>query len=198
MRIIALAGTLAAVVLMLAEMGQARSKQPDCFRSGRTVTANSSTRIFYRGDAVSHDLYSCWISRRKVRKIGDTFGDSADTYGIDKVSLAGRFVAFRRYSLDRDGDISTTAEVRDVRSGRTVAEDADSHYGRAITDLVTTDRGRAVFIEIDQAATRLVTLDGNRRNVVDEASGVERGSLAVRGSRIFWMRTGEPRTATLE
>lgn len=192
----AMAGCAAAVALLLtAQGGDARAK-PDCLRSGRTVAANSSVRIFYRGDTTSHLLYECWVARRKVREIGETFGDGPDGYGIDDVSVRGRFVAFSRFSYDRHGTYSSGAEVRDARSGRTVTVEPTSD-GRAVTEVVATTRGAAAYIEVVDKATRVIAIAGRTRTVLDEAPGIERGSLAVAGSRVYWIRAGEPRSATI-
>lgn len=190
-----LAIATALLFTLMAPFADARPSKRQCLGGDRTVAANAQVRIFYRGDAHSHVLYACWVKDRRVRKLGETSRDSRDEYGIEHPVLAGRRVAFAEFTCPAESGCSNAVRVIDVRTNRTVALDPDSP--RNVLDLVLTSQGVAAFIEVADGGMRVAAVGAQGRTVLDDAERIESGSLAVRGSRVFWMRAGTPQSVLL-
>lgn len=190
-----LAITTALLLTLITPSAEARSSKLKCLEDGRTVAANAQVRVFYRGDAHAHVLYACWVKDRRIRTLGETSRDTRDEYGIQNPVLAGRRVAFSGFTCVTERGCSSTVRVVDVRTNRTVALDPESR--RNVFDLVLTSRGVAAFIEAAGGRMRVAAVGAQGRTVLDEAERIELGSLAVRGSRVFWMRAGMPQSVVL-
>jgi hypothetical protein len=129
-----------------------------------------------------------------------------DSCFVERVSLAGRFVAFVDSSIQRyQDDHHQRIIVVDLRSGRRYP----SHEATSlppdqllVTDLVLRPTGRIAWIGPGERAGgsgyAVWTQGSNNAAVaVDAAPGIEPGSLALAGSRLYWIRAQQPQSQRL-
>jgi hypothetical protein len=177
-----LLGVLIALVLVAPAEAGAR----DCHRSGKTVSANQSARLFSVGVSGDYQLYACWLPTGRVRALGAL--DLGET-GPAAPTLAGRYVAYDRIFCLDSGDCSGRVVVRDVQTGERLHA-APAQPG-IVKRIVLTTGGVAAWIrggvyKLD--ATGVTALDGP---VADQ------GSLALAGTTAYWMRGETPVSADL-
>lgn len=183
-----LAGAPAAAV---AEHTPTHTPGPDCLRSGRTVAANEHARVFYVGRPASHVKYFCLLRNRRVRTLGDYQGAFG---GVSLVVLSGQRVAFELFRCTRESCDAEVA-VRNLRTGR--LETQLPVGSGAVTDLEILPSGAPAWIVSRSAERSVETGDAGRVRVLDRGPDIHTRSLARAGSRIYWTRGGEARTALL-
>jgi hypothetical protein len=177
---IALLGAI--VALALTSPAEAR----DCHRSGTTVSANQSARLFYVGVSGDHKLYACWLPTGRVRSLGAlNLGET----GPDSPVLAGRYVAYDRILCIESGVCSGRVVVRDVETGERLHQ-APAQSG-VVGGIVLTRGGVAAW-------TRggVYKLDAGGVTALDGPVADQR-SLALAGTIAYWMRGETPVSADL-
>ena len=179
---------LLAVVLVPPEAASAA--RVSCAERGTvTVRENSVARVYRDGDAA---YFSC--SRRTGHReyIGD---DAMGT--VAEIRLRGHMLAHAFEScLDALGDeCERGIALADVRAGRGLYSEA-----------VPWDRIRIALRRTGAIAWAVEAGEGGEvyawdrrrlRRVLDRSSGVDIGSLRLRGTTLSWVRGGTRRTATL-
>ena len=142
-------------------------------------------RVFEVDRGGDRTLYGCLRADGRRRALASWFSCDC-SIGDDPapgVELhAGRFVALTQYPScgPFPCETRTTYELRDLRSGRRV--DAGGDVWQVVT-------GPGFFAYEDG---RVVIVRGGREQVVDPGPGIELFSLAVAGTRLYWMRDGAP------
>jgi hypothetical protein len=156
-----------------------------CAKRGHTVEASRVARVFEVDRGGDRTLYGCLRADGRRRALASWYSCECSV-GDDPapgVELhAGRFVALTHYPScgPFPCEAPTTYELRDLRSGRRVAPVAD------VWQVVT---GPGFFAYEDG---RVVIVRGGSEQVADPGPGIERFSLAVAGTRLYWMRDGAP------
>lgn len=201
--------TVATLVLVLATVaapgGQADAKRRrlDCLRSGTTIAIDSSVRLFRVGDPFEHTLYTCRIQDRRIENQGE-FLFNREGPGLP--ALVGRYLVADYYVCSRGDGCQGFVGVTDVRRG--TGRVAPTGAGRAGSLLVTA-RGAAAWIRDGAGAdpaggapppspvrsVQVLLPDGTHR--LDEGTDIDAGSLARSGSRLYWLKGGVARSATL-
>lgn len=198
----AIVATLVALATSGREPAGAATRQ-DCRTRGTTITANASVRVFYTARGIAGEwkrYYACWVARRMTRFIGDQDGWEG---GIEsKLALAGHTVAYEEIYCDRDTGCDGEVRTFDVRdSGRDTGHRRiarlDPMY--PASDLVLTPRGTVAWIRPGSGTHDVVVVGPGRPvlTTLDAGPGVEPGSLAIAGRRVYWTNSGSPRSAEL-
>lgn len=179
-----------------------KPRQPDCLRGGVTLAASGQVRLFRVGDNVEHSLYACLLQGRRIRRLGYFL---ENTEGPDKPTVAGRYVASDFFLCDRAVGCSGRVGVDDMR--RRKYRISPTGAGR-VGSLVVTGRGAAAWIRDGEGNGRTTASpppvrsvqallpDGTHR--LDEGPDIDVASLALAGSRLYWLKGGVPRSVTLE
>src|SRR5262249_25459678 len=129
----------ALIALVFAAPADARAR--DCHRSGTTVSANQSARLFYVGVSGDHQLYACWLPTGRVRSLGAlNLGETGPEHAV----LTGRYVAYDRILCLESGNCSGRVVVRDVETGKRVHQ-APAQPG-IVQRIVLTPGGVAAWI----------------------------------------------------
>jgi hypothetical protein len=178
------------IMLALPAVAPAATKQERrrvCAERGFTVASTASARVFEVDRDGDHALYGCLRANGRLRLLASWFScdcSVGDDPAPSAELLAGRFVALTRYPSCGPFPCETgpTYSLRNLRSGRAVAPQGP---------VSQVERGQGFFAYADG---RVVIVDGRRERVVDAGPGVEPGSLAVAGRRLYWMRDGQPRS----
>lgn len=192
---IALAAIATGVV---AQPAQAR-RRPDCTRRGVTVIANAAARVFRVGSLESYRAYVCYLKSRKTRVLG-TFDDGAGG-GATGFRLNGDFVAFDNHICDQES-CRGSVTIINSRTGAIRRSASETRNSSFVTDLVLDAAGNVAWIRYvelapDQATYEVRKLDSSGEVVVDSDPGIERGSLALAKTRIYWTKRGQPFSALL-
>lgn len=196
-RIAALAAATAATaaaVLLLADESRSGSKSR-CSFSGTTITANKTGVVYRRGSAREYDAYVCVFSSARTRALGSFDEIGAGVYGF---RLAGRFLAYDHLDCLRE---SCDGEVRvlDLGTGKTRKSAPTQPGGGLATDLELTSTGAVAWIRaVTGPGTELKAMDRAGERVLDSGSEIDRASLAVSGSTLYWTRAGAPKSAALD
>jgi hypothetical protein len=184
----------------------AGGRPQDCRTRGRTVEANGSVRVFVTVRAEGHvrTYYGCDLARRRARELGVWEGGGEG--GVTgRFGLAGRRVAFEDvvcgdYTNPCNGNVFRI----DMRTGhlRVVASYPGPPWMVASTDLLLTPNDTVVWIrpngQREDAAPAVSKVGPDDKLVVlDDAPGVDPGSLAATGNRVYWTRAGTPQTKNL-
>ena len=190
-------GSLAATVaIALPEARSART--PACPTTGVTIAANEHIRVYRRGSSKSYTAYACATKTGRVRKLGsfDLEGGGARLFRI-----AGTRVAFD--DLDCSGGSAGcigAVRVVDVKSGARRA--AGNATGTGIArDLELTRTGAVAWTRAPASGQpdpgEVRKLDADGEVVLDAGPDLDKESLAVSGSTLYWTRGGAPRSAQL-
>jgi hypothetical protein len=182
---------LSLFVLLVAAVPAQSEQRPKCKVSGRTLAANRTARAFdaYDRDGM-HFVYGCLMSSRRVRVLGfslvfNASGGSDLTLG----ALRGRWVATVSQFNGRD----TGLTVHDLRTGRKRFASSSGD----IDAVGITRSGSAAWTERTADTVRVVAVTATGSLTIDDLAGIEHGSLAVIGNRLFWMRDGQPHSVLL-
>jgi hypothetical protein len=158
-----------------------------CAKRGVTVERSAAARVFEVDRSDEHTLYACLRKGGRLRSLASWFscecsvGDDPAP-GVDL--LAGRFVAVTHHPScgPFPCEMPTTYSLHNLRSGRDFAPRGD------VSQVVT---GPGFFAYEDG---RVVVVRGGAEQVADAGPGIERFSLAVAGTRLYWMRGGLPQS----
>jgi hypothetical protein len=165
----------AAAFLALAAPAEAAKPHKRCEHQGFTVEKSAQVRVFSTDHDGDQALYACWRADGRRQRLASWFscdcsvGDAPPPF---TELHAGRYVEVSimencgPYPAPDCGGVSTT--LRDVKTRVEVPTESD------VTDVVKL---------------------GTAQEVLDPGPGVEPGSLAAAGQRLYWMRGGLPFTA---
>ena len=185
-------GLLLLLGLALPATAAAATKQERrrvCAERGVTVASTASARVFEVDRDGNRALYGCLRATGRLRLLASWYSCDCSV-GDDPAPaaelLAGRFVALTRYPSCGPFPCETgpTYALRNLKSGRGVAP---------LGPVSQVEAGRGFYAYADG---RVVIVLGGRERIADAGPGVELGSLAIAGTRVYWMRDGQPQTAT--
>jgi hypothetical protein len=184
-----LAIVLAAVAALIATAPAEAAKR--CEHQGLTVEKSAQVRVF----ATDHDgdqaLYACWRADGRRQLLASWFscdcsvGDGPPPF---TELHAGRYVEVGiqencgPYPAPDCGAVHTT--LRDVKTRVEVPTESD------VTGAVRLGARRFAYLD-----GRVVVVRGTAQEVLDPGPGIDPGSLAAAGQRLYWLRGGVPFTA---
>lgn len=207
-----------ALVLIGGLASDASATRSAC-RKGSTIAKTERARVFRIGDTVLGCLYS---TRRPV-ELAVVYRNEGSDYGqLDRVRIAGRFVAFGQSQAGRQEQVYSV-EVVDLRSGKgayyptgelpdQVAQSCNSsgHQCAGVgptTDLELRNTGAVAWIANNVYARFGLYPENVRREVhraqagtdvlLDAGPDIDPRSLKRRGRTISWMNAGQTRSASL-
>lgn len=174
-------------LLVPATAGAATKRERVCAQRGTTVERSATARVFEVNRDDYRTLYACLRRGGKLQALASWYscqcsiGDDVAP-GVDL--LAERFLLVTNYPSCGPFPCETppTYRLHDLRSKRYVAPQAD------VPQVVT---GPGFFAYEDG---RVVVVRRGAEQVVDAGPGIEHGSLAVAGRRLYWMRDGAPQS----
>jgi hypothetical protein len=174
-------------LLLPATAEAATKRERICAQRGATVERSATARVFAVDRDGNHRLYGCMRRGGQLQALASWF--SCDCSVGDDIApgvalLAGRFVVLTHYPScgPFPCETPTTYSLHNLRSRREVAP--QGNVGQVVT-------GPGFFAYEDG---RVVIVRGGSEHVVDPGPGVEHGSLAVAGRRLYWTRDGVPRS----
>jgi hypothetical protein len=179
-----------------------RLKITACTRPSKVVAANERIKIAQqRGTSF---LFACSSAYRRGLYVGGLTSPRPCARGMFNYQLAGAFLA---YQVQGEG-CSTGLCAGPVAYVQNMARRSEPHRLLGAVDLILRSDGAAATIErVDQSSGdpagdtpgpgpfRVVITNGAQRTVYDEAGDIDPTSLAWRGSRLYWLRGGQPQTA---
>src|SRR3954447_4354671 len=177
----ALVVAAAAAVLLSGSATAARSSG-DCRTRGRTIVANEYVRVYARDNgSVAHVYAACYLAQRRARALGRW--DRGEGGVGPHFGLAGARVAYDYIECDdRTGTCGGHVDVISARTGgRRFAAQLEA---APATDLVLAGNGAVGWIRPGVNGPAVTKVDRDGITLLDE--GVEAGSLAVAGARIYW------------
>jgi hypothetical protein len=184
---------IGAAVLISGGPAAAARGGEDCRTRGRTIVANEQVRVFARDhDNLAHVYAACDLARRRARSLGRW--DRGEGGVGPHFGLAGARVAYDYNECAEDG--SPCGGHVDVISARTgVRRFAGQLEGPPATDLVLAGNGAVVWIRPGANGPAVTKVDRDGTVVLDDTPGVEAGSLAIAGARVYWTRGGVAQSA---
>jgi hypothetical protein len=200
-----------ALFLLAAPLARARTgSSHGCTPSaGRVLLSNGIAQVYGAKNRLSEPLiFGCVLGRKHISVLGSPPEcTGSGCIGLQgQPVLAGQMVAYELFSSSRPCCRSTTIQVRDLRSGRTIhrlptgapSREGDVGGGSASAIVLKSDGAVAWILSGGPAR-------GNEVHVADEqgsrvlASGtdIDEHSLALAGSTLYWTQGGKPFSATL-
>jgi hypothetical protein len=203
------------LLLLLLPSTSSAGPTPSCeVRASRTVERNKSIRV-YRAHGV---IYGCVQRTGRTVRITDALdcSSSRGCTGEAVVAVAGGYVATVSYGPgsvhvppQSDGSLTLFDVVRrrlvfiwNTRS----AEGAPPYTDGGIRDVALTKGGRVAWIATFQDYSNpsirppdfsQVYVKGRTMTVADQGTGIASGSLALAGTRVYWLRDDAPHSAVL-
>ncbi|HEV3000784.1 MAG TPA: hypothetical protein VGW75_08620 [Solirubrobacteraceae bacterium] len=184
----------------LADAFASAPRRSECWTRGTTVVATREARIYTAFDGGELWAWGC-LRRRGARAV--PLDAVSRTNGASDFRLAGTFAGYvgRGGGCARGECTGDEVEVVDLRQRPRripggVETTARSWLGRAF---VLTPRAEVVLVRDDPAGAAVVVahaVTGRVERTLDTGA-IDPGSLALSGSRVYWMNAGEPRTALL-
>jgi hypothetical protein len=143
--------------------------------------------------------YVCDLRTRRVRPLGTFERSETSAVGAYRPVASGRFVAFDLVNCDRVGCEGGGIRVADARTGRRRRSAPSPPNSAPVTDLAVNANGSVAWIRGLGGASREVRkLDRTGEAVLDVATDIAPGSLALAASKVYWMRGGAPRSASID
>ncbi|MEA2374213.1 MAG: hypothetical protein QOD53_676 [Thermoleophilaceae bacterium] len=192
-----------AIVVALAPSGAAARRNHNCAVRGRTVVANRVARVFRAHYDPNDDseTYACLYRGGGAKLLTyDLAGSGTDVFHGAEFQLAGTFVASAQVECGGgECDYSSVRSV-DLRTRRT-ARSPD----RMQPDLLAPFALRLAKSGSFAVAARerypsvygVFAVEARGKRTLDSGVDVDPNSLALAGSRVYWMRGGVPRSATI-
>jgi hypothetical protein len=178
--------------------GAGRSAKP-CTTRGHTVVANQLVRVFrINRPRITTTLYhACDLRTRRARFIDRRV---LELGGLHRLALGRGIVAYEDVICDERGGgcdgLIFRLDVRRNRRERVARMPVDA---AKTSDLVVTRTGAIAWIRgVGSAGRHVGAVDANGERTLEESQGVEAGSLAVAGRRVYWTSAGEARSALLD
>jgi hypothetical protein len=180
----------AAATLGLAAPSEA-AKSRRCEHQGFTVEKSAQVRAFSTDHGGDQALYACWRANGRRQRLATWFSCDCSV-GDDPAPLtelhAGRYLEVTL--LPNCGPLpapecgGSSSSLRDVKTRVEVGTEGD------VTDVVKLGARRFAYVD-----GRVVVVRGTAQEVFDPGPGIEPGSLAAAGQRLYWLRGGVPFTA---
>jgi hypothetical protein len=194
---------LAALAAAVPATSAQAATHPTCKRAHtKTLTQNSTTRVYQRTSNGVTTLYGCLKARGKAVKLAKRDFDPELGTNFSKIRLAGRFVAWADQTTDNSckaacppgyDPTSERVAVRDLRRKSTRSHDA----GEGATALVVTYRGAIAWTEGPSGdKTTLYALDSKKYRTLDQGE-VAADTLKVSGSTLSWLDSGGRQSTVL-
>ena len=217
-------GVVVLAVLASVPASPADARQRCAASGSKTLEATERARVF-RWQATSPDsyeVYGCLYRRNRRLKL-DFNQTEDDPYGpyveIRLITLAGRHVAWVNDWSERPGR-RTTVNVVDLRSGRkmhswtgggeqfgyyTPGWETDHRHVYSTTDLVVKPSGAVAWIAWTRVGEpyrdyeyTIYKSDATGEGILlDSGVNLDKDSLALSGSTIYWTKDGRAHSATL-
>ena len=193
-----LAGLAAGIVLALPGASASRAPE-DCRTRGTTLEANAHARLFstFSRRTRARRYYACRVADRRAVYVGrnDPFEEGVAA----TIDLAGFHVLFEEVGCDRDvGCRASDVRLMDIRvplEMRTVAWFEEPKASAATDLLLTRDRTAAWIRPVAGGAQVARARPGEDVVVLASGAGVEPGSLATAGRRLYWTDEGRAESA---
>lgn len=181
-------------------------------RGSRTEEASRYARVYsvrrVQDDTHVRRWYACLYSEDRRVRLGTVGAGGVHLDRISPVRLAGRYVATASEYTAATGDaLGAVVEVRDLRTGRLVrhfhSPSEPNTYD--VTDLELRANGSVAFIArvlggmpaTTTYEVRALRSTGSSSELLDSGAGIDRRSLALSGSTLYWSNDGLPRAARL-
>ena len=167
----------------------------DCRTRGTTLEANAHARLFVTFNRRSRArVYRvCRMASRKAVYIGrnDPFEEGV----ANTIDLSGFHVLYERVDCDREvGCRTKEVLLQDIRTPlRTQTVEVWQEGKAEATDLLLSRDLTAVWIRPGGEVVR--DRPGEEPVVLASGPGLEAGSLAAAGNRIYWTNDGRPESA---
>lgn len=196
--------------LALAVSGPAQGRgSPACAtKAARTLLATKHARVFKKRQRI----YACLYRTRRSFRIGGR-NSSGGKSSIGNLRLAGRFVAYSRM-----GQRGIKLTVRELRKGRIVRDTPATVSERpgltAVTDVELKRNGSLAWIvkrtPIDgplspyplpadsRSEYHVRKSDRTGHALLDSGHDIAPRSLVLRRATLYWMKSGNTRSATLD
>lgn len=190
-------GAMAAAIAIAVAAAAANGTRPlSCARAtaDKTHAQARLVRVYELGGI----LFACdRPTRRRVRL--DVFACEPDACFVNRVRVAGRYVAWETRSVGRD-EPSQHLRVAAVPSGRLVAEELDAP-GPATDVVISTNGASAWILDVSmqhRPSYRVLAISarGTPRQLA-QSPDIEPASLHRDGSSVSWLQAGTRRRATL-
>jgi hypothetical protein len=126
-------------------------------------------------------------------------GEGADIDYLYEVSIV-RFAKWRVAATWRSSSryfSSAGLDVVDLRSGEKHTITSMAWEG-SVTDVELKPNGSVAWIQSREGTATVTKLDASGRHELDAGPAIGLDSLALSGSRLYWMNDDQPRTALLD
>lgn len=195
--LVAVGAGAAATLAIAGAPAESSRRPPRCFTDGATILANDVARIYRRGSRTSFVAYGCYYRSGRAVRLSE-FDEQIS--GFRSPRLAGRFLAANEYLCNKN-DCADAVGVVDLRSRRNVRGIRPSTRV-ATTDLEVTRGGSLAVIQQMGTGTggrsyEVKALVGSGETVLDSGTDIDPESLALSGSRAYWFKGGQARSAEL-
>jgi hypothetical protein len=187
----------------------------------RVVVADAQAQVYEAPESSSANpeylvLFGCTYGRHRSYLLGHPLGGGTPSGigGVAHETLAGTIIAYERSSTINEGRSSWLVIVRDLRSGRVLREVPTGTALSRNPNLVGAGFTTAIVVKSDGAVAwinetilrpgeKLVlgfevhAVDSTGSRVLASGPEIERHSLALVGSTLYWMQGGKPMSAVL-
>jgi hypothetical protein len=203
-------------------VGVSRKASIKC-SSGRShvVVADAQAQVYEAPESSSANpeylvLFACAYGRHRSYLLGHSLGGGTPSGigGVAHETLAGTIIAYERSSTINGGRSSWLVIVRDLRSGRVLREVPTGTALSRNPSLVGAGFTTAIVVKSDGAVAWIVekllrsggklvlgfevhAVDSTGSRVLASGPEIERHSLALVGSTLYWMQGGKPMSAVL-
>ena len=184
-----------------AQVANAAAPNRHCYPAkGGTWEQNDLVRVFYRGSATEAVLYACNLRTGRITKLG-WFGEGGGSTwdSLEYVTVGGRFVAYvdAEYAFDY-GFAGSRLVVVDSKTGKTRRGPVAAIGSAVPGPVVVRSNGTAAYLaEPSNGMFEVHRFAGGADTVLDAGPGIDRSSLALGGSRVYWIRDGIAHTAVI-
>ena len=192
--------------------GAAAKAKPSCATRGKTVVANSRTRVYTVRRSGGRKLYFGCVNGHRRHWLGSQVPPDPNDLGetrkfVDQVQLNRRRVTYeRRTCRNTFGTAGCKHAVRtvDARSGKLLFR--NTQHGAEFLIVAASDGSFATASEFGIGPEEVVSYTGPNGTVeLDHASGdgisradeIDVYSLAIGGKTIYWTHNGRPRSAPI-
>lgn len=189
------AGVAALLTAMAVHPAAGADPTEDCRTRGTTVAANADYRLFVASDfsTASRVYYACRVGSRRAHVLGR----NEDGEGLQRptLRLAGNHAIWSESVCDRVGGCESAIWAQRIdRRHR-----PERLAGTGAAEIVAVARQALAWVRYrDPDTVEVVVVDKRGRQVIDHGTGFERGSLAISGRRVYWVRDGAPLSYRLQ
>jgi hypothetical protein len=191
-----LAVLLCAAAAQPAGAATRKERERVCAHRGFTVAKSPTARLFETDRGGDRTLYGCLRAGGRLQTLASWFScdcSVGDETGPSAELIAGHFALLTATSdscgpvpSGEECTVSTSYALRNLRSRRDFSPQGE------VSQIAT---GAGFFAYVDG---RVVVVRGGRELMADAGPGIEPGSLALAGPRLYWMRDGLPQSALVQ